>query len=83
MSYDFTKDYSDHELLDSKNKYTKLYKLLDADADEIHKGDLVLLKTACERYGIFVAVADTSDDNTLHLSKFFEADFIKFDEVDY
>ena len=79
MSVDYTHDYSDHVLLDNKNKYKELYKLSSATASDVHTGDLVLLQTACGRYGIFVAVANPDPDGTLHLSKYSEVDFIKLD----
>lgn len=79
MSLDFTRDYSNHELLDNKNKYTELYKLYPAAAQDVSKGDIILLKTACGRYGLFVAVADPSEDNTLHLTNYSEVDFIKLE----
>lgn len=76
MSIEFTRDYSNHTLLDNKNKYTELYKLSRSEASDVHKGDLLLLKTQCGRYGIFMAVDEPDDDNTLHLTKYYETDFI-------
>lgn len=80
MSIDFTHDYSNHTLLENKNRYTELYKLSNSSASDIHKGDLVLLKTACGRYGIFIASEDPDADETLHLSPYSEVDFIKMTE---
>lgn len=79
MSIEYTHDYANHVLLENKNRYTELYKLSSADAAEVSKGDLVLLKTVCGRYGIFVAVEDPSADGTLHLTPYAECDFIKSD----
>ena len=39
------------------------------------KGDLVLVKTDCGKYGLFVSVDDPDEDGTLHLSKYHELDF--------
>jgi hypothetical protein len=77
MSIEYTRDYSNHTLLDNKNKYTELYKLSSAEASDVHKGDLLLLKTQCGRYGIFMASDEPDPDNTLHLTKYYEIDFIK------
>lgn len=79
MSIDYTHDYSDHVLLDNKNKYTELYKLSGSTAADVNAGDLLLLKTACGRYGIFVALSTADEDGTLHLSKYSEVDFIKLE----
>ena len=79
MSIDFHHDYSDHTLLDNKRKYREIYKLEPAEASEIHKGDLVLVKTFCGCFGVFMASADSDEDNTLHLIKYAEIDFAKFD----
>lgn len=79
MSIDYTHDYSDHVLLDNKNKYTELYKLSGSTAADVSAGDLLLLKTACGRYGIFVALSTADSDGTLHLSKYSEVDFIKLE----
>lgn len=81
MSVDYTHDYSDHVLLDNKNKYTELYRLSSSTASAVNTGDLLLLKTACGRYGIFVALSSADADGTLHLSKYSEVDFIKL-EID-
>lgn len=79
MSLDFTKDYSNHVLLDNKSKYSKLYKLGEADSSDVHRGDLVLLQTPCGKFGLFLALDDASEDGTLHLTKYSEVDFYKFD----
>ena len=79
MSVDYTHDYSDHVLLDNKNKYTELYKLSSSTAADVNAGDLLLLKTACGRYGMFVALSAPEPDGTLHLSKYSEVDFIKLE----
>lgn len=80
MSIDFTHDYANHSLLENKNRYTELYKLDSSSASDIHKGDLVLLKTACGKYGIFIASSDPDPDETLHLSPYSGVDFIKMTE---
>lgn len=81
MSLDFTDgytyDYSDHSLVDNKNKYEQLYKLYSANPEEIQLGEKVLVKTKAGQYGLFIAVADTSDDGTLHLTKYSDLQFIK------
>lgn len=83
MSLEYTHDYTNHNLLDDKNhRYTKLYKLVSAEASDVKKGDLVLLKTAGGRFGVFIAFEDTTEDNALHLSKYSEFDFTKYDESD-
>lgn len=79
MSVDFTLDYSNHTLLDSKPKYSNIYKLVEVDASAVKKGDLLLLKTPCGQYRLYMAIADSDDDNTLHLSKYSEIDFAKAD----
>ena len=49
MSLDFTDgytyDYSDHSLVDNKNKYEQLYKVCSANAEDIQLGEKVLVKT--------------------------------------
>ena len=44
MSVDYTHDYSDHVLLDNKNKYKELYKLSSATASDVHTGDYYPVK---------------------------------------
>lgn len=77
MSLDFTYDYSNHTLLDDIHKYSKIFKLVEVTSEEVTKGDQLLLKTPCNEYGMFIAVNDTSEDGTLHLSKLIEFDFTK------
>lgn len=81
MSIDFHHDYSDHTLLDNRNHYKEIYKLSLAEASEIQKGDLVLLKGPCGCYKIFMATADSDEDGTLHLTKYAEMDFVKADDT--
>lgn len=76
MSLDFTQDYSNHNLLDNIHKYTKVYKLQPVNADDVVKGDTVLLKTSCGEYGVFIATED-STETTMHLSKLIEFEFSK------
>lgn len=80
MSIDFTHDYSDHVLLDNRNHYKELYKLSAAEASDIQKGDLVLIKGPCGCYKLFIATADSDEDGTLHLTKYAEIDFVKADD---
>lgn len=82
MSIDFTHDYSDHVLLDSRNRYKELYKLAVAEAADVKKGDLVLLKGPCGCYKIFMATADSDEDGTLHLTKYAELDFVSANNND-
>ena len=77
MSLDYTLDYSNHVLLDSKNRYKDLYKLYKTEAENISRGDLVLVKTPCGKYGIFVAIDDTGEDGALHLTQYSELEFVK------
>lgn len=77
MSLDFSHDYSNHELLSNKNRYSELYKLQSVTAENVNTGDLLLIKTACDKYGLFIAVAPSEEDGTLHLSKFTAVDFTK------
>lgn len=79
MAIDFTRDYSDHVLLDNKRKYKEIYKLSPSEASDISKGDLVLLKTMCGCYGVFMATADSDEDGTLHVTKYAEVEFAKMD----
>lgn len=83
MSLDFTDgytyDYSDHSLVDNKNKYEHLYKLYSVEAEDVVQGDMILVKTKAGQYSLFVAVANTSDDGTLHLAKYSDLHFIKDD----
>ena len=80
MAIDFTRDYSEHVLLDNKRKYREIYKLAPSEASDISKGDLVLLKSACGCYNIFMAIADADEDGTLHLTKYSEMEFAKMDD---
>lgn len=79
MSIDYTHDYSNHVLVDNKNRYTELYKLEKSTASNINTGDIILLKTSCGRYGIFIATSVPDSDGTLHLSKYSEVDFIELE----
>lgn len=79
MSIDFHHDYSDHTLLDNKRKYREIYKLSPAEAADLHKGDLVLLKTFCGCFGVYFVTADSDEDNTIHVTKYAEIDFAKLD----
>ena len=81
MSLDFQHDYSNHELLANKNRYTELFKLDAAAPSDVHKGDLILLKTSCGKYGIFIAVSESDEDGTLHLSKYSDYEFSKDDSI--
>jgi len=82
MSIDFTKDYSDHVLLDNKRKYREIYKLSPSEAVDISKGDLLLLKTMCGCYGVFMATADSDEDGTLHVTRYAEIEFAKMGDED-
>ena len=77
MSVDFTTDYANHTLLDNKAKYSKIYKLSEVEASDIEKGDLVLLKTPCGQYRLYMATAAADEDNMLHLTRYAEVDFIE------
>lgn len=79
MSIDYTHDYSNHVLLDNKPKYEKLYKLSEAEASDVSKGDLILLKTPCGKYGLYIALSDADEEGTLSLAKYSSTEFIKFD----
>ena len=80
MSLDYVRDYSNHVLLDNKSKYSKLYKITaESDATDIEKGDIVLLKTPCGKWGLFIALSEAEEDGTLHLSKYTDQEFISFD----
>lgn len=79
MSVDYTHDYSDHALIDCKPKYSKIYKLEEIEASDVHRGDLIVLKTPCNQYRIYVALDDADEDNTLHLTRYSEIEFAKFD----
>jgi hypothetical protein len=79
MSLDYTRDYSNHVLLDNKAKYSKIYKIAESDASDIEKGDLILLKTPCGKWGLFIALSAADEDGTLHLSKYTDQEFISFD----
>ena len=80
MSVEYTRDYSDHVLLDNKNKYSEIFKVYPAEPQDVHRGDVILLKTACGRFELFMALDDASmDENNkgaLHLTKFAEVDFV-------
>lgn len=80
MSVDFSTDYSNHTLLDNKAKYSKIYKLSEVEASDVEKGDLVLLKTPCGQYRLYMATSSSDEDNTLHLTRYAEVDFIKAGE---
>lgn len=80
MSLDFTRDYSNHVLLDNKAKYSKIYKIAESNASGIEKGDIVLLKTPCGKWGLFIALSVADEDGTLHLSKYNDQEFISYDE---
>ena len=80
MSLDYVRDYSNHVLLDNKAKYSKIYKIAESDASDIEKGDLILLKTPCGKWGLFIALSAADEDGTLHLSKYTDQEFISYDE---
>ena len=82
MSVDYTRDYSNHTLLDNQAHYSKIYKLDEIQASDGHKGDLILLKTPCGQYRLYIATGDSDEDNTLHLSRYSEIDFFKADSID-
>jgi hypothetical protein len=77
MSLDFTTDYANHTLLDNKSKYSKIYKLTEVEASDVSLGDLILLKTPCGQYRLYMATGSADEDNTLHLTRYAEVDFIK------
>lgn len=77
MSLDYTTEYANHTLLDNKSKYSKIYKLKEVEASDISLGDLVLLKTPCGQYRLYMATGEADEDNTLHLTKYAEIDFYK------
>lgn len=80
MSLDYVRDYSNHVLLDNKAKYSKIYRLSEeSDASAVEKGDVLLLKMPCGKYGLFVALSSADEDGTLHLSKYSDQEFISFD----
>jgi hypothetical protein len=79
MSLDYTKDYSNHLLLDNKAKYSKIYKITESEASELSKGDIILLKTPCGKFGLFIVTADTGNDGTIHVSKYTDQEFISYD----
>lgn len=76
MSLDFTHDYCDHTLVNNKNKYTKIYKLVQVEASDVKQGDVVMIETPCGRNELYIATQD-STDSTLHLSKYSSNEFIK------
>lgn len=80
MSLDYTTDYTNHTLLDNKMKYEKIYKLTEVIASDITKGDLILLKTPCGQYRLYMATAEADENNTLHLTRYAELEYIKYDE---
>lgn len=82
MSIEFTKDYSNHNLLNSTSKYTELYKLVPAEPADIKRGDLVLLKTPCGKYEVNLAVTDADENNTLKLTKYQEVEYTKYNAAD-
>ena len=75
LSFDYTVDYANHTLLDNKSKYSKIYKLTEVEASDIDLGDLVLLKTPCGQYRLYMATGPADEDNTLHLTRYSEIDF--------
>ena len=77
MSIDFQYDYANHTLLDNKSKYSKIYKLTEVEASDVSLGDLVLLKTTCGQYRLYMATGPADEDNTLHLTRYAEIDFAK------
>lgn len=78
MSLDFTQDYSNHNLLDDIHRYTKIYKLTPMEVTDVSQGDILLLKTDCGEYGMFIATADTNEeDKVLHVSKLVEYEFVQ------
>ena len=77
MSLEYTVEYANHSLLDNKAKYSKIYKLTEVVASDISLGDLVLLKTPCGQYRLYMATGPADEDNTLHLTRYAEIDFAK------
>lgn len=77
MSVDYNVEYYNHTLLDNQAKYDKIYKLTEVVASDVHRGDLVLLKTPCGQYKLYMAIDDSGEDNTLHLTRYAEIDFYK------
>ena len=67
--------------MDNKAKYSKIYKLPEeSDASKIEKGDIILLKTPCGKWGLFIALSAADEDGILHLSKYTDQEFISYDE---
>lgn len=81
MSVDYNVDYSNHTLLDNKSKYSKIYKLTEIQASGVSQGDLLLLKTPCGQYRLYMSIAAADEDNTLHLTRYSEIDFAKAGEI--
>ncbi len=77
MSIDYTHDYTNHTLLDNKPHYSKIFKLDEIEASDVHRGDLIVLKTPCGQYRLYLALDDADEDNTLHLSRYSEIEFAK------
>lgn len=74
MSLDYTVDYANHTLLDNKLKYSKIYKLSEIEASDVSMGDLILLKTPCGQYRLYMSIGSADEDNTLHLTRYAELD---------
>ena len=81
MSIDYQYDYANHSLVDNKIKYEKIYKLTEVIASDVTKGDLVLLKCPCGQYRLYMATADSSEDNTLHLTPYSETDVVPYNST--
>lgn len=81
MSVDYNVDYSNHTLIDNKSKYSKIYKLTEVEASDVHLGDLILLRTPCNQFRLYMAIGDSDEDNTLHLTRYSEIDFAKAGEI--
>lgn len=77
MSLDFTRDFSNSNLLSNKNVYTDIYKLDLVESQSINCGDKLLLKFTDGSYSLFIATSAPDEDGTLHLSKLTEFDFVK------
>jgi len=82
MSIDYNVDYSNHTLLDNKAHYSKIFKLDEIAPSDVHRGDLIVLKTPCGQYRMYIAIDDADEDNTLHLSKYSEIEFAKAEPKD-
>lgn len=82
MALDYNQDYTNHTLLDNKPHYSKIYKLDEVEASDIHRGDLIVLKTPCGQYRMYLALDDADEDNTLHLSRYSEIEYAKAEPKD-